>query len=70
LTPPPQSTQTDAIYDHAQNKKELNRAIVRSQMEVSLKMGNEPMTLLYKTALSAINEALTTTKLMYLQKRQ
>jgi len=62
LTHPPQSKQTDAIYDHVQNKKELNSAIVRSQMEVSLKMGNEPMALLYKTALSAINEALDPTK--------
>ncbi|MDX2370781.1 MAG: DUF5610 domain-containing protein [Colwellia sp.] len=62
LTQPLQSKQTDAIYDHAQTKKEQNSAIVRSQMEVSLKMGNEPMVLLYKTALSAINEALDPTE--------
>lgn len=62
LTQPPQSKQTEAVYDHAQTKKEQNSAIVRSQMEVSLKMGNEPMALLYKTALSAINEALDPTQ--------
>lgn len=62
LTQPPQSKQTDAIYDHTQTKKEQNTAIIRSQMEVSLKMGNEPMALLYKTALGAINEALDPTK--------
>jgi len=62
LTQPRQSKQIDAIYDHAQTKKEQNSAIVRSQMEVSLKMGNEPMALLYKTALSAINEALDPTQ--------
>lgn len=62
LTPSPQSKQTDTGYDHTQIKKEQNSAIVRSQMEVSVKMGNEPMALLYKTALSAINEALDPTK--------
>lgn len=31
-------------------------------MDVSLKMGNEPMALLYKTALSAINEVLDPTQ--------
>lgn len=61
FTQPIQSKQTDAVYDHTQTKKELNSAIVRSQMEVSLKMGNEPMALLYKTALEAINEALDPT---------
>lgn len=62
LTQPPQSNQTEAVYDYAQTKKEQNSAIVRSQMDVSLKMGNEPMALLYKTALSAINEALDPTQ--------
>jgi len=61
FTQPIQSKHTDAIYDHTQAKKELNSAIVRSQMEVSLKMGNEPMALLYKTALEAINKALDPT---------
>ncbi|MBL4822200.1 MAG: DUF5610 domain-containing protein [Colwellia sp.] len=62
LTPSPQSKQTNVVYDQAQTKKEQNSAIVRSQMEVSLKMANEPMALLYKTALSAINEALDPTR--------
>jgi hypothetical protein len=57
-----QSKQSDAVYDHAQTKKQQNSAIVRSQMEVSIKMGDEPMALLYKTALSAINEALDPTQ--------
>ncbi|PHR83772.1 MAG: hypothetical protein COA59_10430 [Colwellia sp.] len=61
LIQPQQSKQSDAIYDQTQSKKELNSAIIRSQMEVSLKMGNEPMALLYKTALEAINEALDPT---------
>ncbi|NQY89309.1 MAG: DUF5610 domain-containing protein [Colwellia sp.] len=62
LTPSLQSKQTDVVYDQTKTKKEQNSAIVRSQMEVSLKMGNEPMALLYKTALSAINEALDPTR--------
>jgi len=61
LTPSSQPKQTDVAYDHVQTKKDQNNAIVRSQMEVSVKMGNEPMALLYKTALSAINEALDPT---------
>lgn len=62
LTQPLPSQQTNVVYDQAQTKKEQNSAIVRSQMEVSLKMGNEPMALLYKTALSAMNEVLDPTQ--------
>ena len=62
LPPSQQPKQTEDVYDQTQIKKEQNNAIVRSQMEVSLKMGNEPMALLYKTALSAINEALDPTQ--------
>jgi len=62
VTQPSQPKQTDVSYDHTQTKKEQNTAIMRSQMEVSLKMGNEPMALLYKTALSAINEVLDPSK--------
>jgi len=62
LTQQLQSKQTDAVYDHTQIKKEQNSAIIRSQMDVSLKMGNEPMALLYKTTLGAINEALDPTQ--------
>jgi hypothetical protein len=54
--------QSDAVYDPAQTKKEQNNAIVRSQIEVNLKMGNEPMALLYKTAVNAINEVLDPTQ--------
>lgn len=53
--------QTATAYDHTQAKKQQNSAIVRSQLEVSLKMGDEPIALLYKTALSAINEVLDPT---------
>jgi hypothetical protein len=57
-----QPTQVEAVYDQAQAKKDQNNAIVRSQMEVSLKVGDEPMALLYKTALDSINEALDPTQ--------
>lgn len=53
-----QPQEVRASYDQHQMKKEQNSAIINSQIEVSLKMGNEPMALLYKTALSAINEVL------------
>lgn len=62
LTPSLKSKQTNAIYDSAESKKEQNHAIVRAQMDVSLKMGNEPLALLYKTALSAINDILDPTQ--------
>lgn len=58
LTESSQSKKADAVYDHTQTKQEQNTAIIRAQMDVSLTMGNEPMALLYKTALDAINEAL------------
>ena len=57
-----QTKQRDTVYDHAQTKKEQNNAIVRSQIEVNLKMGNESMALLYKTALNAINEVIDPTQ--------
>lgn len=62
LAQPQQPNQTTKTYDYGQTKKEQNNEIVRSQLEVSLKMGNEPMALLYKTALSAINEAIDPTQ--------
>ena len=61
LTQPPKQEQAEKAYDHSQVKKEQNSAIIRSQMEVSLKMGNEPMSLLYKTALAEINKILDPT---------
>lgn len=62
LTQSSQPKQVEAVYDHVQAKKDQNNAIVRSQMEVSLKVGDEPMALLYKTALDSINEALDPTQ--------
>lgn len=39
-------------------KIELNHRIIQSSLEVSLNAGNEPMALLFKTALEGVNEAL------------
>ncbi len=61
LTQPLKQEQTVTAYDHTQAQKEQNSAIIRSQMEVSLKTGNEPMSLLYKTALAEINKILDPT---------
>jgi hypothetical protein len=52
---------TDVSYDRADVKRQQNIAIVEAQMKVSVASGNEPMALLYKTALSAINEELEKT---------
>lgn len=61
ITQPTDLKQPDAGYDQAQSKQAQNTAIVRAQLEVTLEMGNEPMALLYKTALEAINEVLDPT---------
>lgn len=61
ITQPTDLKQPDAVYDKAQSKQAQNTAIVRAQLEVTLEMGNEPMALLYKTALEAINEVLDPT---------
>jgi len=61
VTKPTEHKQPAQVHDLTQSKKEQNSAIVRTQMEVSLNMGNEPMTLLFKTALDAINEVLDPT---------
>ncbi|MDD2761427.1 MAG: DUF5610 domain-containing protein [Methylomonas sp.] len=42
----------------ADAKTELNRSILQTSMDVSLHAGNEPMTLLLKTAIEGINDAL------------
>jgi len=63
-TPLTQSTelkQPAQVNNLTNSKKEQNTAIVQAQMEVSIKMGNEPMALLYKTTLDAINEVLDPT---------
>lgn len=39
-------------------KSELNRSILQSSLDVSLSAGNEPMALLFKTALEGINDEL------------
>lgn len=41
-----------------QVQKQQNSAIMQSQMSVSVQSGNEPLALLYKTAIEAINEEL------------
>lgn len=41
-----------------QNQKAHNSAILESQLSVSMRSGNEPLTLLYRTAIEAINEKL------------
>ena len=45
----------------AMAKKQLNAAILQSAVDVSLSAGNEPMSLVLKTALEGINEALKET---------
>ncbi|MFW5443634.1 MAG: DUF5610 domain-containing protein [Methylococcaceae bacterium] len=39
-------------------KQQLNQAILKSSLEVSVSAGNEPMALLYKAAIDSINEVL------------
>ncbi len=39
-------------------KQQLNASILKSNLEVSVSAGNNPMALLYKTAIEGINEAL------------
>lgn len=42
----------------AQNRHQLNRQIVEASLEVSLRTGNESMSLVYKAAVDKINEIL------------
>jgi len=58
LSQPEKLVNKEVNYDLTQANKAKNIAIVRSQMEVSLNAGDESLTLLYKTALNAINEVL------------
>ncbi len=39
-------------------KQQLNESILTRQMEASVKAGNEPLALLYKTAIEGINDVL------------
>lgn len=41
-----------------QSQSQLNVAIVQASLNVSLKSGNEPLALLYKSAITSINETL------------
>lgn len=41
--------------------KQNNRAILESSLQLSVKAGNQPMTLLFKTAIGGINEVLKET---------
>lgn len=49
------------VSDLAHQKKQLNAAILQSNADVSLSTGNKSLSLLYKTALEGINEALKDT---------
>ena len=42
----------------AQSRASLNSAIVQTAMNVALQSGNDPLALLYKTAIEGINDAL------------
>jgi len=39
-------------------KKQLNQSILQASMDVSLSAGNQPMVLLFKTAIEGVNKAL------------
>jgi len=44
--------------NYGSNKQQLNAAIIESSLQVSRTIGNQPQSLLLKTALQGINEAL------------
>jgi len=48
----------EAPVSHAGIKQQLNEAILQANLEVSIRSGNDPLALLYKTAIEGINEAL------------
>jgi hypothetical protein len=47
-----------AAPPRVQARQQLNTAIVQASMSVAISSGNEPLALLYKSALTGINEAL------------
>ncbi len=49
------------VSELAHQKKQLNAAILQSNADVSLSAGNESLSLLYKTAIEGINDALKET---------
>lgn len=50
--------QTNTSVSKEQLKSDQNTAILEAQLEVSMQAGNQPMALLYRSALDAINEEL------------
>ncbi|MBD1391382.1 DUF5610 domain-containing protein [Neiella sp. HB171785] len=50
--------QTNKPVSKDQLKNDQNSAILQAQLEVSVQSGNQPMALLYRTAIDAINEQL------------
>lgn len=49
---------TNNISHFEQSQQSKNTSIINSEIQVSMQSGNEPLSLLYKTALNAINEKL------------
>ncbi|KZY29116.1 MULTISPECIES: DUF5610 domain-containing protein [unclassified Oleiphilus] len=54
----PQSDGTEQIGQVEALRKEFNAAVLNANYEVSLSVKNEPMSLLYQTAIDAINKEL------------
>jgi hypothetical protein len=52
------SDQVDNASPAAKAKAQLNASIVQASLTVSISAGNEPMSLVYQSALTGINEAL------------
>ena len=57
---PSQQQNISPISSLQARRKEFNAAILQANHEVSLSIKNEPLTLLYKTAIEAINKELET----------
>lgn len=55
-----QTKKADDIHDSVAvtTKKLLNQSILQASMDVSLSAGNQPMALLFKTAIEGVNKAL------------
>lgn len=52
------SNQQPSLSAREQAQKSQNSAIMQSHLDVSVKAGNKPLSLFYKTAVEAINKAL------------
>ncbi len=53
-----EQTQAAGGTAREQSQSQLNVAIVQASLNVSIKSGNEPLALLYKSAITSINETL------------